>query len=154
MGKVLAPKLKLWARKGIDWDSVPSKVCHPYNGEDLQWHPVTPAMSKPRYDCPNCSEDIRTKKGSISSFFRPVSSPASKGQQGKGRQQQQQGKEHTPQMQQQKGGVANYFGKNRQQQQQQQLMKQEEPAARNPDEEAGPSAAEEAQAEQQIKSKQ
>eukprot|EP00879_Flechtneria_rotunda_P016373 GHRR01017130.1.p2 GENE.GHRR01017130.1~~GHRR01017130.1.p2 ORF type:complete len:105 (+),score=63.98 GHRR01017130.1:534-848(+) len=104
-------------------------------------------MSKPRYDCPDCSKDIRTKKGSISSFFRPVSSPASKGQQGKGRQQQQQGKEHTPQMQQQKGGVANYFGKLAD-------KKQEEPAARNPDEEAGPSAAEEAQAEQQIKSKQ
>lgn len=64
------------------------KLLRPYSGEDLEWHPVTSAMSKPQYDRPDCCEDVRNKKGSITSFFaksppaakRPAAGPPEGGQ--------------------------------------------------------------------------
>jgi hypothetical protein len=53
------------------------QLCVPCNSEALKWHPVTPAMSKPSYDHPDASRDVRTKKGSIGTFFKPAAaSPA------------------------------------------------------------------------------
>ncbi|GLI65353.1 hypothetical protein VaNZ11_008902, partial [Volvox africanus] len=51
------------------------EVCRPYGGPLLRWHPVTPEMSKPGYDKPDCCKDVRTKKGSIASFFKPAAAP-------------------------------------------------------------------------------
>ncbi|GIL55735.1 hypothetical protein Vafri_11265 [Volvox africanus] len=48
------------------------EICRPYGGPLLRWHPVTPEMSKPGYDKPDCCKDVRTKKGSIASFFKPA----------------------------------------------------------------------------------
>ncbi|GBF99465.1 hypothetical protein Rsub_12133 [Raphidocelis subcapitata] len=47
------------------------KVIRPYNGDDLAWHPVTPAMSKPSYQGPDACRDVRQSKGSIHAFFKP-----------------------------------------------------------------------------------
>ena len=44
-------------------------ICEPYNGEDLQWHPVTPAMSKPSFQGPECCKPL--KRQSITTFFQP-----------------------------------------------------------------------------------
>ncbi|GLC67485.1 hypothetical protein PLESTF_000562500 [Pleodorina starrii] len=52
------------------------KICRPYGGPLLQWHPVTPEMGKPSYDKPDCCKDVHTKKGSISSFFKPAAAKA------------------------------------------------------------------------------
>lgn len=41
----------------------------PYNGEDLQWFPVTPAMSKPDFMGPECCKPL--KRQSIATFFKP-----------------------------------------------------------------------------------
>jgi len=41
----------------------------PYNGEDLKWFPVTPAMSKPSFQGPECCKPL--KRQSIASFFKP-----------------------------------------------------------------------------------
>lgn len=49
------------------------KVCEPYNGEDLQWHPVTPAMSKPSFQGPECCKPL--KRQSIATFFKPKAAP-------------------------------------------------------------------------------
>lgn len=46
------------------------QLCVPCNSDALKWHPVTPAMSKASYNCPDASKDVRTKKGSISTFFK------------------------------------------------------------------------------------
>lgn len=54
------------------------QLCHPFNGDLLTWHPVTPAMSKPSYDCPDASQDVRKKKGSISTFFKASGSKPTK----------------------------------------------------------------------------
>ncbi|KAG1659438.1 hypothetical protein FOA52_001109 [Chlamydomonas sp. UWO 241] len=51
-------------------------LCRPYGREDLAWHPVTPAMSSPRYDKPDAVADLRQRKGTITSFF--VRSPPAK----------------------------------------------------------------------------
>ncbi|GIM04147.1 hypothetical protein Vretimale_8755, partial [Volvox reticuliferus] len=48
------------------------EICRPYGGPLLRWHPVTPEMGKPGYDKPDCCKDVRTKKGSIASFFKPA----------------------------------------------------------------------------------
>lgn len=44
-------------------------LCTPYNGEDLQWHPVTTAMSKPDFQGPECCKPL--KRQNIASFFKP-----------------------------------------------------------------------------------
>ncbi|KAI8464931.1 MAG: hypothetical protein J3K34DRAFT_489601 [Monoraphidium minutum] len=43
----------------------------PYNGPDLAWHPVTPAMGKASYQAPDACRDSRAAKGAITSFFAP-----------------------------------------------------------------------------------
>ena len=48
--------------------SVVSKLCVPYNGEDLSWHPVTHAMSKLGFEGPECCKD--TRKRGIGAFFK------------------------------------------------------------------------------------
>jgi hypothetical protein len=53
------------------------QLLRPYSGEDLQWHPVTTEMSKLGYDKPDSCEDVRKKKGAITSFFAK-SPPAAK----------------------------------------------------------------------------
>lgn len=35
------------------------------------WHPVTPAMNKLGYDAPDACQDVRARKGAITSFFKP-----------------------------------------------------------------------------------
>ena len=49
------------------------KVCEPYNGDDLQWHPVTPAMSKASFQGPECCKPL--KRQSIAAFFKPKAAP-------------------------------------------------------------------------------
>ena len=49
------------------------KICEPYNGEDLVWHPVTPAMSKTSFQGPECCKPLKRK--SIATFFKPKSAP-------------------------------------------------------------------------------
>lgn len=44
-------------------------LCAPYNGEDLQWYPVTTAMSKPDFQGPECCKPL--KRQSIATFFKP-----------------------------------------------------------------------------------
>eukprot|EP00803_Ostreobium_quekettii_P008508 evm.model.scf_1254.4 EVM.evm.TU.scf_1254.4 scf_1254:23227-27444(+) len=52
-----------------------SKLCAPYNGRDLAWHPVTHSIGKLGFDGPECCKDTR-KKG-IGSFFKHKVSMAS-----------------------------------------------------------------------------
>ena len=49
------------------------QLCTPYNGEDLIWHPVAPAMSRMDYQEPDCSKPL--KRQSIAKFFKPVAAP-------------------------------------------------------------------------------
>ena len=49
------------------------KICAPYNGEDLVWHPVTPSMSKTSFQGPECCKPLKRK--SITTFFKPKSAP-------------------------------------------------------------------------------
>lgn len=44
-------------------------VCEPFNGEELKWHAVTPAMSNMRYHGDDCAKEL--KKPSITAFFKP-----------------------------------------------------------------------------------
>ncbi|KAK4799294.1 hypothetical protein SAY86_024659 [Trapa natans] len=49
-------------------------VLKPYEGSDLVWYPVTPAMGKPSFDGPECIREILMKtedKHLISKFFSP-----------------------------------------------------------------------------------
>lgn len=63
-------------------------LLRPYSVDDLEWHPVTTAMSKLGYDKPDSCEDVRKKKGAITSFFtksppaakRPAEGPLEDGQ--------------------------------------------------------------------------
>lgn len=50
--------------------------CASYAGEDLKWHPVTAAMSKPGFDESEACKDVRQKKGSISSLFKAAATKA------------------------------------------------------------------------------
>ena len=50
-----------------------AKICQPYNGEDLQWHPVTPSMSKTSFQGPECCKPLKRK--SIATFFKPKAAP-------------------------------------------------------------------------------
>ena len=49
------------------------RIREPYNGEDLQWHPVTPSMSKISFQGPECSKPLKRK--SITTFFQPKTAP-------------------------------------------------------------------------------
>ena len=49
------------------------KICEPYDGEDLIWHPVTPSMSKTSFQGPECCKPLKRK--SITTFFKPKSAP-------------------------------------------------------------------------------
>ncbi len=49
------------------------RICEPYNGEDLQWHPVTTAMSKASFQGPDCCKPLKRK--SITTFFQPKAAP-------------------------------------------------------------------------------
>ena len=49
------------------------RICEPYNGEDLQWHPVTTAMSKASFQGPECCKPLKRK--SITTFFQPKAAP-------------------------------------------------------------------------------
>ncbi|KAK6940450.1 SOS response associated peptidase (SRAP) [Dillenia turbinata] len=57
------------------FNGTPSKldmVLKPYEGPDLVWRPVTPAMGKPSFDGPECIMEVKPKtqeKNSISRFF-------------------------------------------------------------------------------------
>ncbi|OWM82933.1 uncharacterized protein LOC116189589 isoform X2 [Punica granatum] len=49
-------------------------VLKPYEGSNLAWYPVTPAMGKLSFDGPECIKEIQLKteeKNSISKFFSP-----------------------------------------------------------------------------------
>ena len=46
-----------------------------YDGEDLQWHAVTKAMSNPTFQGPECSAEL--KNPPASAFFQPRKRPAS-----------------------------------------------------------------------------
>eukprot|EP00877_Chromochloris_zofingiensis_P004828 jgi/Chrzof1/14346/UNPLg00620.t1 len=48
-------------------------------------------MSKPSYNSPDCCRDMRHKKGSIDSFFKPLSSPAKTTKPAPGQQNHQPG---------------------------------------------------------------
>ena len=49
------------------------RICELYNGEDLQWHPVTTAMSKASFQGPECCKPLKRK--SITTFFQPKAAP-------------------------------------------------------------------------------
>ena len=49
------------------------RIVEPYNGKDLQWHPVTPAMSKTSFQGPECCKPLKRK--SITTFFQPKAAP-------------------------------------------------------------------------------
>ncbi|KAJ7544576.1 hypothetical protein O6H91_09G083600 [Diphasiastrum complanatum] len=42
------------------------KLLRPYEGHDLVWYPVTPAMGKPSFDGPQCVEELKPKSSSKS----------------------------------------------------------------------------------------
>ena len=44
-------------------------ICEPFNGEELQWHAVTPAMSNMKYAGADTADVY--KKPNIASFFKP-----------------------------------------------------------------------------------
>ena len=46
-----------------------AKLCQPYNGEDLVWHKVDPAMGSVKVQGPNCSKPL--SRPSAASFFKP-----------------------------------------------------------------------------------
>jgi hypothetical protein len=94
------------------------QLCTPCNSEALKWHPVTPAMSKPSYDNPDASRDVRTKKGSIGTFFKPAAAPAAAIAASPVKQQQQQELGAA-------GSGSSQAAKQQQQQQQQQQQKQQ-----------------------------
>ncbi|XP_078434323.1 embryonic stem cell-specific 5-hydroxymethylcytosine-binding protein isoform X2 [Wolffia australiana] len=53
-------------------------VAIPYEGPDLVWHPVTPAMGKTSLDGPECVKEVQVKppeKGSIIKFFKKPLAP-------------------------------------------------------------------------------
>lgn len=45
------------------------RICEPYNGEELQWHPVTPSMGKASFQGPECCKPLKRKN--IAAFFKP-----------------------------------------------------------------------------------
>jgi hypothetical protein len=51
-----------------------NQLCTPYNGEDLVWHPVTPAMGKTDFQGPDCSKPL--KRPNIAAFFKPKKAAA------------------------------------------------------------------------------
>ena len=53
-------------------------ITAPYTGEDLTWHPVTKAVSNPKYQKADCAQDMR-KKGLAALFAKAGRSPAKKG---------------------------------------------------------------------------
>ncbi|KAG2489105.1 hypothetical protein HYH03_012331 [Edaphochlamys debaryana] len=65
-----------WEEEKLRAAALVARLCRPYGGPLLRWHPVTPEMSKPSYDKPDACKDVRTKKGSIGAFFKPA--PAAK----------------------------------------------------------------------------
>jgi len=46
-----------------------AKLCQPYNGEDLVWHKVDPAMGSVKVQGPQCSRPL--SRPSAASFFKP-----------------------------------------------------------------------------------
>ncbi len=50
-----------------------ARICEPYNDEELQWHPVTPSMSKTSFQGPECCKPLKRK--SIATFFKPKAAP-------------------------------------------------------------------------------
>ena len=44
-------------------------MCEPFNGEELKWHAVTPAMSNMRYHADDCAKEL--KRANIAAFFKP-----------------------------------------------------------------------------------
>ncbi|KAK9817878.1 hypothetical protein WJX72_003558 [[Myrmecia] bisecta] len=51
-----------------------SRIAEPYNGDDLRWHKVSPAMSNMRYQGADCAKEL--KRESVASFFKPVAGKA------------------------------------------------------------------------------
>ena len=49
--------------------SLVAKLCQPYNGEDLVWHKVDPAMGSVRVQGPQCSRPL--SRPSAAAFFKP-----------------------------------------------------------------------------------
>ena len=46
-----------------------SDLARPHDHEEMRWHEVSPAMSNPRCQGPECSREL--KRESIASFFQP-----------------------------------------------------------------------------------
>ncbi|PNH05419.1 hypothetical protein TSOC_008321 [Tetrabaena socialis] len=66
------------SRARADAAALVARLCRPYGGPLLKWHPVTPEMGKPSYDKPDCCMDVRSKKGSINAFFKSAAKPTPK----------------------------------------------------------------------------
>eukprot|EP00208_Stichococcus_sp_RCC1054_P001087 CAMPEP_0206144216 /NCGR_PEP_ID=MMETSP1473-20131121/23396_1 /ASSEMBLY_ACC=CAM_ASM_001109 /TAXON_ID=1461547 /ORGANISM="Stichococcus sp, Strain RCC1054" /LENGTH=491 /DNA_ID=CAMNT_0053539973 /DNA_START=197 /DNA_END=1672 /DNA_ORIENTATION=+ len=61
--------IDLWlSGKPLDATTFNQKVAVPYNGEDLQWHPVTPELGKLSTQGPICCKPLKPKPG-ITAFF-------------------------------------------------------------------------------------
>ncbi|KAK9906507.1 hypothetical protein WJX75_003054 [Coccomyxa subellipsoidea] len=58
-----------WLQNGVLDSKQYTALCSPYNGDDLQWFPVTTAMSKPDFQGPECCKPL--KRQSIATFFKP-----------------------------------------------------------------------------------
>lgn len=66
-----------WLAPEQDFDPGAVKgLSTPYNGSDLTWHEVDPAMGSPKVQGPACCKPI--KRESIASFFKPRSTPVKK----------------------------------------------------------------------------
>ncbi|BDA46358.1 Abasic site processing protein HMCES [Coccomyxa sp. Obi] len=64
-----AQAAEAWLQNGTLDTKQYAALCTPYNGEDLHWFPVTPAMSKPDFQGPECCKPL--KRQSIATFFKP-----------------------------------------------------------------------------------
>ncbi|EIE23986.1 DUF159-domain-containing protein [Coccomyxa subellipsoidea C-169] len=58
-----------WLQDGVLDSKEYAALCAPYDGDDLQWYPVTTAMSKPDFQGPECCKPL--KRQSIANFFKP-----------------------------------------------------------------------------------
>ncbi len=47
------------------------KLCRPFNGDNLVWHPVTRAMNTAQYQGDDCAKEVKKSPG-ITAFFKPV----------------------------------------------------------------------------------
>eukprot|EP00798_Chlamydomonas_sp_ICE-L_P017103 gene17103-23400_t len=75
-GPVSTVGVKLEGATQVEASQLVELISTPYNGKDLLYHPVTDAMSKASYDKADACIDVRKRKGSITSFFKPSSKKA------------------------------------------------------------------------------